>query len=160
MNQLALNLAEGRKRRDDGIQRVKVRNSGWIELALAVLWFYGRDHKTFTAEEFRAHFLESGQPPTTHYAWGALFRTAAGKRRIIEPTGSYTPATSPKTHAHPVRVWRSLVFAAPETAGGSNGKEGNRVPRCHPEGRQETTPDYRGEKGEEESGAGTLSRGR
>lgn len=63
----------------------------------------------FKLEDFRAWWLAEGNPePHDHHVFGAL-TSKASKAGIIEWTGRFATSVSPKTHGHPVRVWR-LAF--------------------------------------------------
>ena len=77
----------------------------WTSNAIAALRLFcvGRDR--FAFEEFRSAAAAYGlAAPRSHKTWGALPRVAV-KEGIIRPTTEYRAATSPRTHAHPVRVW-------------------------------------------------------
>jgi hypothetical protein len=60
----------------------------------------------FRFEEFTAWARQMGlSEPTSHHAWGALPRIMV-REKLAVWTGAFEPAKSPKTHAHPVKVWR------------------------------------------------------
>lgn len=86
-------------------------NSSWMADVLQLLNFWAKGCKAcgvteFVFEDFRAALTNVGiAPPKSHKAWGAVPRVAV-KAGLIAPTDKYRPATSPKTHAHPVRVWQ------------------------------------------------------
>jgi len=117
-----LSLPLGRKARDAGITKSSAANATWIERCLRCLKDYWLVRESacqeFPMEFFRTwwelHYSRSPLQPTNHHAWGAL-TTAAVQRGIIEWTGRYTQASSKKTHAHPVKVWRR----GPSTEGAS-----------------------------------------
>lgn len=74
----------------------------WIAHALFALRHFSRRGE-FKTEDFRAWYK---QEPHNHHVWGALTNQAC-KDGIIAWTGRYEPSTSPKTHGHPVKVWRA-----------------------------------------------------
>lgn len=94
--------------RDAGLEAVT--RDDWQVTAMAALRrFAASKADGFLAEDFRAAYLASGgEPPHHHNAWGALIRAAA-TGGIIEPTGNMARTRSPKTHAHPTRVWREAI---------------------------------------------------
>lgn len=78
----------------------------WREAALFELREFAARHGRFTLEQFRIWWLGKGYPPPhSHKVWGGLTRLAE-RDRIIAATGSYKRAASPKTHGHPVMIWR------------------------------------------------------
>lgn len=64
--------------------------------------------RTVTIEAFRA---QTNNAPESHKAWGSLPATLC-KAGLIAPdldadgNPRYVRAAAPKTHAHPVRLWR------------------------------------------------------
>lgn len=106
MTQLALDLAEGRKRRDRGTaQAADHAGSEWMEAAVADFARFVRSHGEATLEAWRYDWLTRQQPaPASHKAFGAVALTAS-RRGLIRWSGRYRPAASPKTRAHCVRVW-------------------------------------------------------
>lgn len=107
-----LDAAESARRKAEG-RLVAITNAGaWREavIAEASAWCKAqraRGLRTVTIEEFRA---QAKVQPESHKAWGVLPRllVAAGMLRpLIDAHGEpvYKRAASPKTHAHPVRVW-------------------------------------------------------
>lgn len=74
----------------------------WINAALFALRHFALRGE-FRMEEFRSWY---GYPPHNAAVWGALTNRAC-KDGLIEWTGRYEPSTSPRTHAHPVKVWRA-----------------------------------------------------
>lgn len=60
----------------------------------------------FAFEDFRTFALSRGlQHPHAHQCWGAL-ASAAARAQLIAQTGEYRPANSPRTHRHPVTMWK------------------------------------------------------
>lgn len=107
-----LDAAESKRRKAEG-QLVAITNAGdWREAVVteARAWCQAqraRGLRTVTIEEFRA---QATAQPESHKAWGSLPRilVAAGLLRpVLDAEGHavYKRAASPKTHAHPVRVW-------------------------------------------------------
>lgn len=83
---------------------------GWAQHALVKLgeFIAAEPGRLFPIESFRAWALPAGlSAPASHYAWGALPALAI-RAGLILWTGQYVPARSPKTHAHPVKLWRAL----------------------------------------------------
>lgn len=86
----------------------------WMRQALRLLAMFvevrretrDRELLRFRFEEFREWAIASGlPPPTSHKSWGGV-PTLAVKRGLIEWTGGFSPARSPATKGHPVRVYR------------------------------------------------------
>lgn len=111
---MQLDLLESVRRRDAGMANSASANSEWIAHCLRCMkeyWLVNPSAcREFPMEFFRSwwelHYLQSPLQPTNHHAWGAL-TVAAVKAGIIEWTGRYAQASSKKTHAHPVKVWKS-----------------------------------------------------
>ena len=107
-----ISTGEQRKRRG---QKQALDHSGpvWMSKVMQTMRFWlvlrkARSESLFRFEEFRAYCEQFHDlVPQSHFAWGALPRVAlcAG---LIEFTGEYVKAESPKTHSHPVRVWRAI----------------------------------------------------
>lgn len=93
----------------EGMARtLAVEPDGWIDNALEALERFARQPvwAEFKMEDFRAWYLDQQLPPPhDHHVWGAIGNTAA-RRGLITFTGKYSPSVSPKTHGHPVKVWR------------------------------------------------------
>lgn len=67
MNQLGLAL------RDEGIRRVRAKNSDWMDAALVASEAFLRSQETATVEGFRMHWMLLKRPEPTHpNAWSAL----------------------------------------------------------------------------------------
>lgn len=96
-------------------QQIALFNAGtdWSARTIASLKEFCLERKAsgridFRFEEF-VHVLKSSgcdQPPSPN-AYGALPRIACSNG-LIEFTGKYEAAQSPKTRCHPVKVWRAL----------------------------------------------------
>lgn len=106
--QLSINIAE--HLRDVGMARtLDVERDDWIEGAVDALRRFSRlpEWREFKTEDFRAWYLaENYEPPHDHHVWGALTNRAA-KAGVIRFSGRYAPSVSPRTHAHPVKVWEA-----------------------------------------------------
>lgn len=93
---------QGQKRALDGA------GPEWSARALALLrdWLTTRRGELVVFEDFRAQIPLDAHPASAK-AWGALPRMAV-KAKLIASTGDYAKARSPRTHAHPVALWRVL----------------------------------------------------
>jgi len=106
---------EGNARKQAGQQLALDFSGVWRDLVLAAFadWLQAQKAlglKTVTIEAFRA---QAQVLPASHKAWGALPRALCSAGLIAEHLDGegnpvYVRAASPKTHAHPVRVWRVL----------------------------------------------------
>lgn len=110
---MRLNPAESARLKSEGQQLALDFSGPWARRVLEAFAAWAavqklRGLKTCTIEQFRA---ETACQPDTHKAWGALPRLLVANE-LIEPlldgAGEpvYRRAAAPKTHAHPVRVWR------------------------------------------------------
>lgn len=115
MNQISLfdtsPKPTGRDRKRSGQQRaLDHAGSDWSAMILQALRLWlnvirAQGRSEFRFEEFRATCTRAMQPPS-HKAWGSVPRMAV-RAGLIAATGRYAQATSEKTHAHPVMVWRA-----------------------------------------------------
>ncbi|HXC40829.1 MAG TPA: hypothetical protein VN667_17975 [Burkholderiales bacterium] len=104
---------DGAVLRDAGIAQSAETNRTWIEATLPVLRRYCETHEEVTGELFRGwHTNAGGLPPVDHHAWGALMSRAVRKEKWLQ-FARFMPATSAKTHGHPIRVYTSLLFKVP-----------------------------------------------
>lgn len=108
-------MATGKELKEQG-QAIALEHAGvpWTIRAMSMLTGFCKTgpgaKRPFAMEDFRQWALANGlDEPPSHKAWGALPRLAASEGLIV-PTGQYRNATSPKTHAHPVKVWRSAYL--------------------------------------------------
>lgn len=94
--------------RDVGMARaLEVEPEGWLDGAMGALKRFAAlpEWREFKTEDFRAWFIGEGyDQPHDHHVWGALTNRAV-KAGVIRFTGRYATSVSPKTHAHPVKVW-------------------------------------------------------
>lgn len=106
--QLAIDV--GAALRDVGMARtLEAEQDEWMAKALRALAAFARrpEWRRFKTEDFRAWYLAEGYPPPhDHHVWGALTNMAA-RERVIRFTNTYAPTVSPRTHAHPVKVWEA-----------------------------------------------------
>lgn len=105
-------MISGKELKDIGQKKVLENNACFRDVALNELRRYLvmlsiNKVEVFTFENFRQHYFREGfAPPSHHNAWGALASKAV-KEGIIVWTGEYIPATSARTHGHPVKIWKS-----------------------------------------------------
>jgi hypothetical protein len=105
MMQLAFDLAESRKRRDNGLARVASKNSEYMESALQLLRVMGRTRATVTGEAIRAHVLaQLKREPTSPNVWGALTNRAV-HLGILRDTGRVERMIATRSHARRTPVW-------------------------------------------------------
>ncbi len=107
MSQLSLDYSIALK--EEGISRAAENAGGeWRREVVAYLrdWLRPRRGEEIAFEEFRAQAPLAMHPKSTK-AWGALPRMAVSAG-LVAHTGRYTKARSPRTHAHPVALWRVL----------------------------------------------------
>jgi hypothetical protein len=98
-------LFEARAARDAGIEKVRSKNSEWLELALKSLPLMKKDHDTTTGEGIRIWLLSRGlEAPTNVHAWGMLVRTAM-KRGLLKDTGRMGQMFTEKSHARRTPLW-------------------------------------------------------
>lgn len=109
VNQLAIDV--GAALRDVGIARtMEAEGETWMLRALDELRRFSSDPSwsEFKTEDFRVWLAGFLPPPHSSNVWGALTRRAC-LEGIIRWTGKYAPSVSPKTHAHPVKVWATAT---------------------------------------------------
>lgn len=96
----------GQRLKEEGIARAAGHEPKWTETALADFVRFVRSRGVATMEAWRAEWMAREMPePPSHKSWGAVANIAARKKLIVRV--GYTPALSPKTHAHPVSIWRA-----------------------------------------------------
>lgn len=108
MQQVAIDFTAAVVARDAGIQRAADHaGEDWMSQAVEDFAAFLRARGEATLEQWRFDWLARGRPaPATHKAFGAVASSAARKGLVVN-TGRYVRAVSPKTHAHPVPVWRA-----------------------------------------------------
>lgn len=109
MNQLDIDFT-ARELADAGMAKTLAsERDEWLEGALKALREFSRQPawSEFKTEDFRAWYAYQGLPqPHDHHVWGALTNMAC-RAGVIRFTGRYRASVSPKTHAHPVKVWEA-----------------------------------------------------
>ncbi len=109
MEQLTIEHEIGRRLAEEGMARtLEVESEAWIDAALDGLRVFSRlpGWHEFKTEDFRAWYLQRAAAPHSHKVWGALTNRAT-REGVIRWTEKYAPSVSPKTHGHPVKVWRA-----------------------------------------------------
>ena len=90
--------AESQRRRDEGIDLVGEKSSGWHDRAMWVIWGLPLGWKGI-GEDIRKLVLESGAGPPHHpNCWGSLIMYAT-RCNVIKRTGEMKNARSVKSHA-------------------------------------------------------------
>ena len=103
-----LNLFEGRKLRDEGIERAEEhanKNYTWSDFAFSFLEGYICFHKRFMAEDVRVASSGIVPSPPSKRAWGAVFVKAV-KLNLIRRVG-YQSVKNPKAHCTPATIWEA-----------------------------------------------------
>lgn len=105
-NQLSIDFA--REARDEGIKRAADHaGEPWMKRAIEDFARFLRERGEATLEQWRHDWLTRGNPnPPSHKAYGAV-ASAAARSGLAVNTRRYVKATSVKTHAHPVPIWRA-----------------------------------------------------
>lgn len=116
MHAISRRFLDGWERKEQGqLWALETSGKEWVDKAVLLLGEFLRTcgEGQFRFEEFRAWATadERLNQPASQNAWGALPRIAAGQG-LIEWTGEYQQAKSPRTHAHPVKVWRAKANPA------------------------------------------------
>lgn len=110
MEQLTIDHELGRRLAEQGMaQTLDAEPDGWIDSALVALKRFVAIpcYYEFKTEDFRAWYVTNGgSSPHDHHVWGAITGKAC-KAGIIAWTGKYASSVSPRTHGHPVKVWRA-----------------------------------------------------
>lgn len=106
MNQMSIDFA--RAARDEGIkQAAEHAGEDWMSMAVVDFGRFIRERGEATCEQWRFDWLARGRPPpATHKAYGAV-ASGAARRGLVVNTRRYVQASSEKTHAHPVPIWRA-----------------------------------------------------
>lgn len=103
-----LDIDFARAERDDGIKRAAEHaGAAWMKAAVDDFARFLRERGEATLEQWRYDWLARGNlEPPSHKAYGAVASAAARSGRAVN-TKRYVQATSKKTHAHPVPIWRA-----------------------------------------------------
>lgn len=106
MTQLSIDFA--RAARDEGMQQAADHaGSDWMSMAVEDFGRFISERGEATCEQWRFDWLARGRPaPATHKAYGAV-ASGAARRGLVVNTRRYVQASSEKTHAHPVPIWRA-----------------------------------------------------
>jgi hypothetical protein len=97
--------------RDAGMGATVEANPAAMRAALKIIRETAQAQPVFSANDVRARMtIAQVSGPTV----GAAFRQAA-KDRVIR-ADSYVTSTDPRTHAHPVRSWQSLIYRGGKSA--------------------------------------------
>ena len=107
MNEEQLNLFEGNKLRDLGInqsfENAENNSEGWGKCAYSFLLQYIKTNNTFMAEDVRVASKGIVSEPPSKRAWGAIF-VMAKKNKLIKPIG-FRNVKNPKAHRTPATLW-------------------------------------------------------
>lgn len=101
-DQLSIDFTSRELKERGMAQTLEAEREEWLIGALIALRHFAI-RGDFKTEDFRAWYKIE---PHSHKVWGALTNRAC-KHGWIAWTGRYAPSTSPKTHGHPVKVWRA-----------------------------------------------------
>ena len=103
--------ALGEELKREGIKRVLENSGSWSERALLVVKRLAETKAEFTADDIREAVERDVGPPHHSNAWGAMTRTAAGKKRAwIELTNRVEKSTRAAAHSHRNPIWRSRIY--------------------------------------------------
>lgn len=98
-------LAEGRRERDEALDRLETAHEDWIMEAQALLFLVAKHRQYLTADDVAEQVARPKEPR----AMGAVFRYGKSQG-WIEPTNRFEPTARKQGHAGPRRVWRSLIW--------------------------------------------------
>lgn len=112
MDQLPIDFS--RQLGEAGMQRtLDAEREEWLAAAMESIREFASmtGWHEFKTEDFRAWYEPIAGKPHDHHVWGAITRRARVEGLIVW-TGRFANSVSPKTHGHPVRVWRILDSAS------------------------------------------------
>lgn len=92
-------LAEGRKRKTRGIERVEASHHGFVRTLRVAAIAHAQEHGTVTADDVRAIAARLGLKPRNKNAWGPVF-SGKGWKRMGE-----APSVLKTNHAHRNAIW-------------------------------------------------------
>lgn len=99
-------LPEAKKARDAALAQVEANaDDDWKKRAFAALIVIAKRQETLIANDL----WEVVERPREPRALGPVMMRGH-KYGIVEPTSTYRPVPSAKSHAAPVRIWRSLCY--------------------------------------------------
>lgn len=105
-------IEEGRRRRDEGIDRVSVSEAPWISIAKEAAWEAARRHDMVSSEDVWAILAEWGVPhPSEPRAMGAVMRWARSKDigLLSEDIEDHASAKRPSRNGGDIRYYRSQI---------------------------------------------------
>lgn len=118
-------LEEARNRADRAVERVSAHaDPDALDYWFGVVWALSRREPEFSTNaviEYGAEHAsarETGSAPGFDHrlveprALGVVMRRAQ-KAGVIRPTDRYEPDRTPRAHARPKRIWRSLIYRVP-----------------------------------------------
>ena len=106
-------LAEARRRRDEGVATVEDHNTEFKDAARAEFRRWVRDMlpgQEFNCEDFRIHWMTLSDAPTPrhHNAWGGLFLWAK-RQNLIEWSGNMRQMSYKKSHARNTMLYVKVI---------------------------------------------------
>lgn len=96
---MQLDLLESIKRRDEGIDRVTNNNQVFIETMRSYARRIIRLSGSVTSDQLRSIAFQTGLEPSSHNAWGAIFRNKEFKAI------GYCHSRIPSNHGRLIRRW-------------------------------------------------------
>jgi len=101
---------ESKRRRDEGMDRVRDNNRVWFDASVLASTQLVKDNpaREFLGEDFRHHCQRVVGPPKTPKAWGALTRELI-KNGWIKPTGEHRPMRAKRSHARQTPVYKGAA---------------------------------------------------
>ena len=108
-----LDLAEGRRRRDAGMDAVD-KSSDFQYAADRAVAQTARVFSSFVVDQVW-QFIDGDYGVDKRAMGPAMLR--ASRAQLIEPSSDFRPTTQVKCHAAPRRIWISLIYQAPRAAG-------------------------------------------
>jgi hypothetical protein len=108
-----LDLAEGKRRRDAGMDVVdkSVEFQYAADRAVAQT---ARIFSSFVVDQVW-QFVDGDYGVDKRAMGPAMIRAA--KAQLIEPSPDFRPTSQPKSHASPTRIWISRIYQAPRAVG-------------------------------------------
>ena len=95
-----LDYAEGVRRRDEGVERVKLSNASFVSYMQAEAAMLLCKHDTITIDDLREIAIDRDIWPEHPNAWGAIFRSS-----LFEWV-SMVQSKWPGNHARMIKVWK------------------------------------------------------
>jgi hypothetical protein len=110
-----LNIFEGKKRRNAGMQRAQdkadKKNPGWSEAAYEFLKDYAKLNAKFMAEDvrFAAQGIEALKVENQK-AWGSVIQRGVREGIIHNNNSEYRKVKNANANCTPAAVWKSLIY--------------------------------------------------